>query len=188
MKIHQKSHRATGFTLIELLVVITIIAVLAGLSFAGVNQAIKRSKKLEATTMATSLVSAIESFYDEYNRLPNVNSEVDTDGDGVELLQILLGLGGDSGEIDNTRQLIFLEGKEATGRRGGIVFTGGDNVEGLFDPFGNPYTVILNTDFEDTLSFSFGSEQVRLRGKQAAVYSRGADEEFNTADDIKSWR
>jgi prepilin-type N-terminal cleavage/methylation domain-containing protein len=188
MKNHSTSHRAKGFTLIELLVVITIIAVLAGLSFAGVNLAIKKAKKTEGLVMANGLASAVENFYGEYNRLPEVgSSELQTDGNGVKLLEILLGMEGSGSDVENTRGVVFLQGKEAKGRKGGIDYGSGDTVEGLYDPFGNGYTVVLNNDYEDTLQFSFGGQQVRLRGKQVAVYSFGGDGKPNTPDDIKSW-
>ncbi|MEP4078616.1 type II secretion system protein [Haloferula sp.] len=185
MKIHQLPRRAKGFTLIELLVVITIIAILAGLSFAGVNLAMKKAKKTQGLVAATSLATAIETFYGEYNRLPDVQGEVETDGGGTKLLQVLLAL---DGAEDNTRSIIFLQAPEAKGKRGGIGYEGsGDNVEGMWDPFGNPFTVILNTEYEDRLTFSYGSQTVNLRGKQVAVYSPGGDGELNTTDDIKSW-
>ena len=187
MKNQQSSRRAKGFTLIELLVVITIIAVLAGLSFAGVNLAIKKAKKTEGLVMASSLASAVENFYQEYNRLPDVPKKVETDSSGRKLLEILLGLEGTGSSVENTRSVIFLQGKEAKGNKGGISYGSGDTVEGVYDPFGNGYTVILNTDYADSLDFQFGKEQVKLRGKQVAVYSYGGDKQPNTPDDIKSW-
>jgi prepilin-type N-terminal cleavage/methylation domain-containing protein len=188
MKKHQMSRRAKGFTLIELLVVITIIAVLAGLSFAGVNLAIKKAKKTEGLVMATSLATAVENFYGEYNRLPDVQGEVKTgSGQGVKLLEVLLALEGNGSDVDNTRSIIFLQGKEAKGKKGGIDYGSGDSVEGLYDPFGNEYTVILNDDYADSLNFQFGNKRVQLRGKQVAVYSLGGDKKAGTPDDIKSW-
>ena len=187
MKIHQPSRRSKGFTLIELLVVITIIAVLAGLSFAGVNLAIKKAKKTEGVVMANSIASAVENFYGEYNRLPDVPKTTETDTSGKGLLKVLLALEGSGNNIENTRSVIFLQGKEAKGNKGGIDYGSGDTVEGVYDPFGNGYTVILNTDYADSLDFQFGSQQIKLRGKQVAVYSPGGDKKLNTPDDIKSW-
>ncbi|MFC7338502.1 type II secretion system protein [Haloferula chungangensis] len=187
MKNQKSTRRAKGFTLIELLVVITIIAVLAGLSFAGVNLAIKKAKKTEGLVMASSLATAVENFYGEYNRLPDVPKQVETAGGSTKLLEILLGMEGSGSNIENTRSVIFLQGKEAKGKKGGIDFGSGDSVDGLYDPFGNPYTVILNTDYADSLDFSFGGKQVKLRGKQVAVYSPGGDKKEGTPDDIKSW-
>jgi hypothetical protein len=126
-------------------------------------------------------------YYGEYNRLPDVSKKTETDGSGKKLLEILLGLEGSGKDVQNTRSVIFLQGKEAKGKKGGIDYGSGDTVEGLYDPFGNGYTVILNTDYADSLDFQYGSQQVRLRGKQVAVYSFGGDKEPNTPDDIKSW-
>lgn len=190
MKNQQSSRRAKGFTLIELLVVITIIAVLAGLSFAGVNLAIKKSKKLEGQVMASSIATAVENYYQEYNRLPDVGDKVDTGG-SEKLLQILAGLEGTGDGVENSRSVIFLQGKEAKSsksKKGGIVYSSsGDSIDGIYDPFGNSYVVILNTNYDDALEFSYGSKQVRLRGKQVAVYSPGGDKELGTSDDMKTW-
>ena len=196
MKNHQLSRRTKGFTLIELLVVITIIAILAGLSLAGVQLAIKKAKKTEGLFMATSLASAVENFYAEYNRLPDLDGadQVATDtGKGVELLQVLLGQEGTGSDVENTRSVIFFTGKEAKSRKkGGIVYGSGNTVEGLYDPYGNPYQVLLNIDYEDILTGSFsgpdgGSVNVDLRGRQVAVFSAGGDRLAGTLDDIKTW-
>ncbi|MEM1084401.1 MAG: prepilin-type N-terminal cleavage/methylation domain-containing protein [Verrucomicrobiota bacterium] len=189
MKTKQKTRSSKGFTLIELLVVITIIAVLAGLSFAGVNLAIKKAKKLQGETLANNLASAVDNFYGEYNRLPEVNGdEIETDsGPGVQLLQVLLALEPQGNNTQNSRSITFLQAPEAKGKKGGIVYSGADNADGLYDPFGNPFTVVLNSNFEDTLEFQFDGRPVRLRGKQVAVYSPGGDREEGTPDDITSW-
>jgi len=188
MKIDKKTRRQSGFTLIELLVVITIVAVLAAMSFAGVNSALKKARKTEGTVAATTLAGAVEKFYSEYNRLPELPENMQTDsGPGVQLLNILLG--DDSSEEENPRQVVFLEVKEAKAKKGGIAYgSGGGSAEGMYDPFGNPFSVVINTNYEDILRFSAGGKQYTLRGVNAAVYSPGADREEGTIDDITSFQ
>lgn len=190
MKAPTKPHRSSGFTLIELLVVITIVAVLAAMSFAGVNSAIKRAKITEGKVAASALAEAVERFNSEYNRLPDVQREVQTDqGQGITLLEILLAEEGTGSDIENTRQVVFLEAKEAKGKRGGLDFGSGSSgsVQGFYDPFGNPYTVVMNVEYDNALQFSYGGRQYNLRGRNVAVYSPGADMEEGTADDIRTF-
>lgn len=190
MRNDRKPLRPRGFTLIELLVVITIVAVLAAMSFAGVNSAIKRARITEGKVAASALAEAVERFNSEYNRLPNVESPVKTDQvGGIRLLEILLAEEGTGSDVENTRQVVFLEAKEAKGKRGGIDFGsgGGGSVQGMYDPFGNPYTVVMNVDYENSLGFTFGGRTYNLRGRNVVVYSPGADKQPGTQDDIRTF-
>ncbi|MBK1826499.1 prepilin-type N-terminal cleavage/methylation domain-containing protein [Haloferula rosea] len=191
MKIDNKTRRPSGFTLIELLVVITIVAVLAAMSFAGVNAALKKARKTEGTVAAAALSDAVERFYSEYNRLPDLPENMQTDaGPGVQLLTILLGDEGTGSDSENPRQVVFLEAKEAKAKKGGIDYGSGSggSAQGMYDPFGNPFNVVLNTNYDDTLSFSYGGKQYNLRGRNVAVYSAGADQEEGTVDDITTFQ
>lgn len=191
MKIDPKTRRPSGFTLIELLVVITIVAVLAAMSFAGVNSALKKARKTEGTVAAAALSDAVERFYSEYNRLPDLPENMRTDsGPGVQLLTILLGEEGTGSDVENPRQVIFLEAKEAKAKKGGIDYGAGGNgaAQGFYDPFGNPFNVVLNSNYDDALQFSYGGKQYTLRGRNSAVYSAGADREEGTVDDITSFQ
>ncbi len=193
-------HRARrGFTLIELLVVIAIIAVLAAAGFAAANAAMNKARATSAKATASSLQQAVEQFYNTYGSLPNVgnaggnqDSEIETDGgDGVELLQILLGketnTGANSG-VQNPRGIKFLEVKDGKGRRDGLAYsTDKTTVIGLYDPWGNPYNIVLDTDYNDTLEFTL-DERERLNGKRVAVFSIGPDRNRGTKDDVKTWR
>ena len=182
-----RKSRKRGFTLIELLVAITIIVALAAMSFAGVNAAMKKAKKLEGETAANAIRSAVDGFYSEYNRLPDVDgTELKTDsGPGLQLLRILLA----EEKEDNTRQVAFLSAKEGKGNKGGLIYGSGSSstVEGMYDPFGNPYTVVLNTEYDDQMTFTMGGKSFTIRGQNVAVYSPGGDKEFGTADDIKTF-
>lgn len=87
-----------AFTLIELLVVITIIAILAGLSFAGVQGALKSAKKAEVRAMANQIKLGIEAYYAEYGYYPTVTES------GPDFLKTMTGT-----NTNNLRGIRFLE-------------------------------------------------------------------------------
>lgn len=176
-----------GFTLIELLVVIAIIAVLAAAGFAAGNAAIQRARKVSGQAIATSVDSAVTSFYNDNGYLPDVGDRVETDaGNGVELLKILLGEEGGGSDVQNKKGIRYLTVKEGKSGRDGLIYNG-NAVRSLKDPWGNPFIVVMDTEYEDKLTFQLGGTSVTLNGKKVAVFSYGADKKGGTADDVKSF-
>jgi prepilin-type N-terminal cleavage/methylation domain-containing protein len=192
MKHSHASRRSSGFTLIELLVVISIIAALAALSFAGVTAALRKARTTEGQVAASGLAQAVNNFYSEYNRLPNLSQQFTTNaGEGVDLLRILLAQEDAANNPVNTRGINFLSVKEGKNQRGGLDYGAQGNspqAQGLYDPFGQPFTVVLNTNYQDVLTFNVGGRTYNLRGEQVAVFSPGADEQLGTRDDITSFQ
>lgn len=182
----QRSH---GFTLIELLVVITIIMVLAGASFAIIPMMMNKAKTLTSNATASAVEGAVIGYYNEYGSLPDVGYKVTTNtGDGIRFLNIMLGLEGDSNKVQNTRGLKLLTVKETKTRSNGLLFkTSGRSAEGLYDAWGQPFTVVFDIQYDERLRFPLGSKTITLNARRCAVYSPGADKKLGTADDIKSW-
>jgi prepilin-type N-terminal cleavage/methylation domain-containing protein len=189
----QSIHRRSGFTLIELLVVIAIIAVLASAGF-GVGMKVQNTaRKQVAESAARNVVHAVNSFYADYSAMPVPTGTASTQGgttfgtgsgDGLKILDILL---GQEDEI-NTRKVKYLDVPEAKGKKAGIVFSrSGKEVTGLYDPWGNPYSIVLDTDYAERLEFKPGKATVTLNGRRCAVYSAGQDKKLGTADDVKTW-
>lgn len=186
-------HRASGFTLIELLVVIAIIAVLASVAFVAGGNAIKSAKKAKAQAVAFSIVSAVDSFQAENGALPvpagNSGKEggslFRTDsGDGVKILNILL---GKEDEI-NTRKVGYLKAKDGKAKKDGLIYNSqGSEATGLYDPFGNPYYMVLDTNYEDRIRVQPGKTETLLNNRKVAVYTAGADKKLGTPDDVKTW-
>ena len=63
--------RHSGFTLVELLVVIAIIVVLAAAGFGAGMMALNKAKVVTSKASASAISSAVNSFYSEYNALPD---------------------------------------------------------------------------------------------------------------------
>ncbi|WAC19666.1 prepilin-type N-terminal cleavage/methylation domain-containing protein [Luteolibacter sp. SL250] len=190
----QSIHRRSGFTLIELLVVIAIIAVLASAGF-GVGMKVQNTaRKQVAESAARNVVHAVNSFYADYSAMPVPTGTASTQGgttfgtesgDGLKILDILLGL---EDEI-NTKKVKYLDVPEAKSKKkGGLVFNkSGKEVSGMFDPWGNPFFIVLDTDYAERLEFKPSKKQETLNGRRCAVYSAGQDKKIGTADDVKTW-
>lgn len=194
MKTTRTSRSRNGFTLVELLVVIAIIAVLAAMGFAGAQAAINRAKKTKAAKICVSLDQAVMTFYDEYGFLPTNPTDSDTpiltDSDnGVKLIEILLGYEDEGDNMQNEKKIRFFEAPEAKAKRDGIKYAGeGNSIEGLYDPWGGPYRVLLDGTYGDGVKNPF-SEDSKLRGRRVATYSWGKNEKDDKGlgDDVKSW-
>jgi len=59
-----------AFTLIEMIVVIAIIAMLVGLLFPAIGQAIRVARRARAKTEVTNLHTAFRAYYAEFGRWP----------------------------------------------------------------------------------------------------------------------
>jgi prepilin-type N-terminal cleavage/methylation domain-containing protein len=183
------SRRRLGFTLIELLVVIAIIVVLAAAGFSAGIVAMNHAKKLSSVATARALENAVNNFYTEYGSLPDVPYKVKTDsGEGVRLLNVLLGLEETSSKVQNTRMIKLLSAVETKTRSKGLLYnSNGRAAEGLYDSWGSPFTVELDINYEERLRVTLGSKTVMLNGRRVAVYSPGADKKLGTTDDVKTW-
>jgi len=191
------SRRKDGFTLVELLVVIAIIAVLAGAGFAAGNAAIQKAKKTTALATVVALESAVNNFFTEYGSMPLdpvPATEILTDttaGDSGKLLNVLLGLEPTTGTPLNPRAIKFLSVREGKAKKNGLIYnTAGTAISGLYDPWGGPYKVLLDNNYDEQVdpAPSGGSKTV-LNGRRVAVWSEGADykDGKKPADDVKNW-
>jgi prepilin-type N-terminal cleavage/methylation domain-containing protein len=193
MKTHSV-RAARGFTLIELLVVIAIIAVLAGVGFSAGGSAIQKAKKTTCLAAAVSIESAVNNFYTEYGSMPNAgttDATVKTNAaTGIALLKTLLGMD----TVLNPRGIKFLSVKEGKANKNGLIYNAaGTDVTGMYDPWGGPFNVILDLDYDEKLAgvkTKAETTSVTLNGRRVAVFSDGADGVSATGkatDDVKTW-
>ena len=194
MKIRSNRRAPSGFTLVELLVVISIIVVLAALSFGAAQTAIKKANTLKSKTTATAVASSVEQYYQEYSKLPTIggaSDEVRTEGEaGIELLLVLLGKEDDTGTMQNPRKLPFLTVETGKNKnKGGLVYSNGGaggQIEGLYDAWGQPFYIKMDTEYEDEILDPLTQGNV-VRDKKVIVYSYGPDKKIGGGDDVKSW-
>lgn len=170
-------------------------SVWAGLTFAAligtfVVVTVPQAPRKKNVPLATcyALESAVNNFYTEYGAMPKVPAEVKTDTpDGVKLLTILLGK-EISATPQNLRAIKFLSVKEAKDGRYGLIYNpSGTFVVGLFDPWGNPYTLMLDLDYDEQIEVVRGSIAKTLNGRRVAAYSPGQDGKLGTVDDVVTW-
>jgi hypothetical protein len=148
-----------------------------------------KAKLAKSQATASALESAINQFFLEYAALPDVGDHVETNtAKGTKMLEILLGIEGDSDKAQNARAIKFLTVKETKTKTNGLLYdSSGKSVVGLYDFWGNPFSVVLDWTYEERLRFSLGSKRLTLNGRRCAIYSPGADKKLGTDDDVKTW-
>ena len=152
------------------------------------SSAVTKAKKVTALNNAKSVEAALTNFFTEYGDLPHVPNQVTTDTpDGVKFLNVVMGI-ETGANPQNTRGVKFLSPPQGKDKQGGLIYdSSGKSVAGLYDSWGNPYGVVLDTDFDERLQFQWGDQSVDLKGRRAAVFSAGPDRKLGTSDDIRTW-
>lgn len=138
-KVPPKS-RGSAFTLLELLIVMTIIAILAAVSYSAMSMAINNTNRTIAKSDATSLTNAILAYKMEYQQMPLIGTQrsesVETESD-AEIMRILLAADPDQ----NPRERPFINVKLATNDRKGL-----DRSGNYLDPWGHRYGIGIDAN------------------------------------------
>jgi len=176
-----------------ILVALGLAGAIVRLSTMNVVGGYSKNKDNVSRAVGINLEMAIQQFYLEYDRLPDPRATpVATDAafdtgsaDGVRLLAILLGK--ETGpDIQNTKRMAFLTVAEGKNRKNGMIYSG-SNVEGLFDPFGRGYRVMIDYDGDGQLTAPRESGVTGvLKNHHSAVYSLGPDGKGGS-DAVRSW-
>ncbi len=203
---------ASAFTLIELLVVISIIAILAGLGFGGIQAAIQSAKKSQAKNDIFQIVTAVKAFAVEYGRNPIPSADAPAGKDVVygsassgkgneQVLNILTASeGASAADIVNPRQVKYLQVNAAKNQT--VPVSGLNTTKQWVDPWGAQYVIFLDGDYDSSTSVSTVYKDVGLNnnppgtvvgsvaaasfGKDKMAGSNGSGK-FANSDDVVTW-
>ncbi len=196
--------RKEAFTLIELLAVIGIIALLAAILVPTLNIAIQKAKVARARTEVSNIASAIKAYYGDYGKMPapgrNGMNDYDYGGKSIsdaaqqqnKVMAILRGID----VTNNPNRTVYLsvneDSMEGTDRNGKTYTRN----EGYFlDPWGTPYHIIMDTDFDGVIKFSLlespfspgaGWNNTEIKGQISGVVCYGPPP-HSFSDIISSW-
>lgn len=138
------------------------------------------------------IARSVDNFFNEYGYLPVPEKEgasldagfVTDEGPGVQVLRILMGKDPDR----NPRAVPFLKPHEGKDRKGGLIHEEGTGkVTGMFDPWGNPYHLVFDTDYNEEIVVNIMGKEEKVTGKHVLVFTAGKDRKLGTADDVRSW-
>lgn len=182
-----KRRLQSAFTLIELLVVIGIIAVLAAVLLPAVTGIFKQGEKVQAQADARRVVAGWKSYYAQYGRWPRgANEDLSTghvmSAGFVEILMTRTQKYGAATSPDNPLALKFLE-------------VGPDTLDAatgsMVDPWGSPYCVLFDTNFDGKVVFTAGTLSTTVYDT-VVVWSKGADKKAGSTaefrDNVVSWQ
>jgi prepilin-type N-terminal cleavage/methylation domain-containing protein len=159
--------KRNGFTLMEMLVVVAIIGVLMALLLPAINAGRGYAKRQRARAEVRQIETAWKAWLNDYRSFPvgNLGEDFDMEGDAIRILR---------GDMDppNTRGLRYMDFDQ--------------NATSFPDPWGVPYRVVIDHDYDNQVVLGdFGGQ---VMDRNVAVYSFGQDQTANTTDDIKSWK
>lgn len=186
----QQRHRRIRWINVITTALVLSIVFAGAVAFIGASGSGHHPKTVTSIATAAALESAINSIYTEYGKLPDVGSNRVTTSspEGLKLLNILLGLDEKSDNALNSRAIKFLSAREGKNNKNGLIYaTDLKSAEGLYDPWGSPYTIILDTEYKEHLHFTLGSQTIDLKGRRVAAFSPGPDKKLGTADDVRNW-
>ncbi|MBR1978496.1 MAG: prepilin-type N-terminal cleavage/methylation domain-containing protein [Akkermansia sp.] len=179
------SHRSKGFTLIELIVVIAILATLASIAYPAYMSFMDDAKRTSSAKTCADIVEAVTRFRTDNNGMlpyvvdavkPDKNDQIflkTADGEDADMLKILTNNEDDEDNRVNSLKEFYLKSTEVEEPVDGL-YTNPNNGElGLYDPWGNPYYVVLCE--EEGCLDPFASRKKRLRNKPCIVYGLGPD-------------
>lgn len=188
------SKRFGAFTLIELLTVIAIIAVLMGLLFPALSGVKDSARKVQAKNDATQITNAVKAYYAEYGRYPleNPGQDVSFGADNNKVMNPLRAKSPE-GDTLNPRKIAFMEIPPAKDMA--VPKSGYGNDGTFYDPWGRPYQVKIDGNYDNNLSEP-GSSGGGGRGGGAGtvlttgvlVWSLGKDGTDATGDEVYGWK
>ncbi|MEM7146673.1 MAG: hypothetical protein AAF591_16170 [Verrucomicrobiota bacterium] len=157
------------------------LAALMALSYPVYEHIFIKAREVQAKNDAYGLANAIRSFYSEYSDypVPALTKET-TMQSSAPIMLVLIAEEPDNAKKLNPRDIAFFAADRAKDNRAGLT---ADNT--FLDPWGSPYIIILDTDFDTRILDPISDETFPSR---AEVYSPGPDQDPNTwQDNIRTW-
>lgn len=198
MNIHRTSRNSSAFTLIEMLVVITIIGILASIAFPVTTAVMEKARRVKALAVIKDLQVGIKGYLTEYNHYPSETTDNDekVETSSGSLIPVLLG--SESEATLNGRGIKFVDLPIGRNGKGGLVGESADNYQ-LLDEWGEPYTVIMDTNSDEKVENPDVENQDSKISSQAspelpvgvAIYSLGPNGPKKKSLDgksVTSWR
>lgn len=146
------------------------------------------SGRARSQATASSIINAVESYQSDLGRMPVPDGVVPAKGGsllvsnqpaGVEFLRML--------HSDNLRSVQYFKSREARSKKDGLVYTNDGRIEALYDRWGNPFHILIDTQGNGVLVAKRGKKTETVRDRLCIVFSAGADRNLGTADDVRSW-
>lgn len=189
MSVESAATSKSRWGMVEWVVILAIILILTLLLVPVPHRLPPNGEKVQAQNTAYNLKNAISSYYTEYRRYPVSAKDVDALlHSDHELMDVLLG-SDQSGSSDglNPRKIAFYIGKSAkpmeNGRfRKGVTLDGYGAGE-LWDPWGNHYRILLDSDLDNGVDNPDYSAGLTRLPESILVWSAGPDGDFDTWED-----
>jgi len=153
-------------------------------------KAAKSANTSSARDAMSQLIQASEDFYFEYQQLPlgsttNIDAVQLTIGKGSKTVMTALCSTVSAADESYKERNLFVF-REAVNGKNGLVRNEEGTYAELFDPWGSPYHVLFNYDYDDELRDPFTGKIIK--NQKVLIWSPGPDGKSGTADDICSWK
>lgn len=180
-----------GFTLIELLVVIAIIGLLAAIIIPSIRGALRTATKTKAQRQVQDLDGALKRYFAEYGRMPisadlmrartDLHYNEAREQSGV--VEILINAEGINTNL-NPKGIAFLDlDPKDFGVKTVAEMISRLRGNGYRDPWGNLYGILMDVNFDDTITGSWAlnlgrtTAQISNLRQKTAIYSLGDPED-----------
>jgi len=201
-----------GYTVTEILITMAIIATLATITSIIVLKIKNKAKVIQTHMRMKELTDCLVAFTEEYHFYPYSQGNYPTSdkahitGTNHPSSKIINNLIGDNASV-NKAKVNLLDYFEVTDKYDGLIKASsgsqgngnggkksGQNgtTKALVDPWGTPYIIIMDHDFDGEIVF--GNESflgpyrgLVIRNFEYAVISAGPNGIFDRVDDINSW-
>lgn len=168
------------------LILVVLLVILAMSTSRGFHHDRRFMKTIQDVSQIGTAVDAYVSERDHFPMpegiapRPGGSSLLTIQPDGLEFLNLL--------QAGDPRGIGYLKLKKSPGRKqGGAFHDQNGRITALYDGWGNPYHIVLDTQGDGVLVAHRGMLKDKVQGKKFIMFSAGRDHELGTEDDFLSW-